>query len=150
MRRSWRPFIQPDNAIRTNRNGSRRRVIAQATLSLSQKCTYLDLPFVSVGSNFRTLQGRSTWGRPWSYSRRATTSASMSRHSRQGSVALRIWGRRAIVWVPIGTEDPISFGWGVPMWTLGAGGDLSPRVWKPGSEQTLASGLPAYTLGVSG
>src|SRR4051812_21804590 len=28
MRSNWRPFIQPDNAITTNRNGSRRWVIA--------------------------------------------------------------------------------------------------------------------------
>src|SRR5215475_6731458 len=45
MRRGWRPFIQPDNAIRKP-----ERVITEVTLSLSQKCTYLDLPLVSVGS----------------------------------------------------------------------------------------------------
>ncbi len=44
MRRNWRPFIQPDNAIRTNRNGSRRLVIAELALSPPLDCRYLDLP----------------------------------------------------------------------------------------------------------
>src|SRR5215468_2629025 len=30
MRSNWRSFIQPDRAIRTNRNGSRRRVIRKS------------------------------------------------------------------------------------------------------------------------
>src|SRR5215831_11573951 len=44
MRRDWWSFITPDSAIRTNRNGFRRRVIAEVTLSPPLDCKYLDLP----------------------------------------------------------------------------------------------------------
>src|SRR5215472_17096854 len=44
MRSDWCSFITPDSAIRTNRNGVRRRVIAEVTLSLPLDCRHLDLP----------------------------------------------------------------------------------------------------------
>src|SRR3954453_22694500 len=43
MRSSWRRFIQPENAIGTNRKGSRNRVIAEVTRSPSRNRRPLDL-----------------------------------------------------------------------------------------------------------
>src|SRR5438270_9096406 len=43
MRSNWRSFIQPDNAIRTNWNGSKRRVIAKLHYR-RPNCRQLDLP----------------------------------------------------------------------------------------------------------
>src|SRR5262249_46604541 len=45
MRSTWRPFIQPENAIKMNWKGSRSRVIAEVTLSPSRNRRYLDLRY---------------------------------------------------------------------------------------------------------
>src|SRR5215471_5788760 len=55
MRSNWWSFSQPDTAIRTNRNGCRRRVIAETILS-RPALPAARSPVVSVRSSFRTLR----------------------------------------------------------------------------------------------
>ena len=53
MRRNWRSFIQPDNAISTNRNGSREWAIPMTIMPPAQR-SVASISVTSIGSSFRT------------------------------------------------------------------------------------------------
>src|ERR1017187_6507709 len=72
MSSDWRLFIQPDNATRMNRSGSREAVIPEVTLSPAASSHVLDPPRISQINFLDTTRGIYSGNAWWSnQSRRA-------------------------------------------------------------------------------